>query len=78
VSNSSYSLKKNELSISHLCSFITTKTEQQQTSGAKIFSDLAGAPTDKPLLDTDPALYEIQKEQQSKAPYQAFQKVDTA
>ncbi|KAM0473431.1 hypothetical protein ACHAPX_008178 [Trichoderma viride] len=45
-----------------------------QTSGAKIFSDLAGAPTDKPLLDTDPGLYEIQKQQQDQAPYQAFQK----
>ncbi|KPM40556.1 hypothetical protein AK830_g5994 [Neonectria ditissima] len=28
------------------------------TSGAKIFSDLAGAYTDKPLLDDDPNLYE--------------------
>ncbi|KAL7952074.1 hypothetical protein V8C42DRAFT_306077 [Trichoderma barbatum] len=45
-----------------------------QTSGAKIFSNLAGAPTDKPLLDTDHALYEIQVEQQSQAPYPAFQK----
>ncbi|PNP37998.1 hypothetical protein TGAMA5MH_10097 [Trichoderma gamsii] len=45
-----------------------------QTSGAKIFSDLAGAPTNKPLLDTDPGLYEIQKKQQDQAPYQAFQK----
>ncbi|KAK1242542.1 hypothetical protein MKX08_005354 [Trichoderma sp. CBMAI-0020] len=45
-----------------------------QTSGAKIFSDLAGAPTDKPLLDTDPGMYEIQRKQQDQAPYQAFQK----
>lgn len=34
-----------------------------QTSGAKIFSVFAGAPTDKPLLDTDPNLYDIQKSQ---------------
>ncbi|KAK1480621.1 hypothetical protein CTAM01_14287 [Colletotrichum tamarilloi] len=34
------------------------------TSGAKIFSGLAGAPTDSPLLDTDPKLYEIQKAQE--------------
>ncbi|EMR67909.1 putative nad dependent epimerase dehydratase family protein [Eutypa lata UCREL1] len=33
------------------------------TSGAKIFSVFAGAPTDKPLLDTDPNLYDIQKSQ---------------
>ncbi|KAJ4861400.1 hypothetical protein T069G_02354 [Trichoderma breve] len=45
-----------------------------QTSGAKIFSDLAGAPTDKPLLDTDHKLYEIQTEQQTRAPFPAFQK----
>ncbi|KAK4062943.1 hypothetical protein Trihar35433_8738 [Trichoderma harzianum] len=45
-----------------------------QTSGAKIFSDLAGAPTDKPLLDTDHELYEIQTEQQTRAPFPAFQK----
>ncbi|EXF79317.1 hypothetical protein CFIO01_02052 [Colletotrichum fioriniae PJ7] len=34
------------------------------TSGAKIFSGLAGAPTDSPLLDTDPGLYDIQKAQE--------------
>ena len=33
------------------------------TTGAKMFSSLVGAPTDKPLLDTDPALYDIQKNQ---------------
>ena len=33
------------------------------TSGAKLFSNHAGAPTDKPLLDTDPHLYDIQKNQ---------------
>ncbi|KAI0186159.1 hypothetical protein EV127DRAFT_439878 [Xylaria flabelliformis] len=33
------------------------------TSGAKMFSSHAGAPTDKPLLDSDPNLYEIQKGQ---------------
>ncbi|CAM1506205.1 Fc.00g058460.m01.CDS01 [Cosmosporella sp. VM-42] len=46
------------------------------TSGAKIFSGLAGAPTDRPLLDNEPGLYEIQKSQQS--PYALMQKaVDT-
>ncbi|KAK0103093.1 hypothetical protein ONS96_005703 [Cadophora gregata f. sp. sojae] len=36
-------------------------------SGAKIFSSHAGAPTDVPLLDTNPDLYDIQKNQ--KAPF---------
>ncbi|KAI0422873.1 hypothetical protein F5X98DRAFT_325350 [Xylaria grammica] len=46
------------------------------TTGAKIFSSHAGAPTDKPLLDSDPKLYEIQKAQQ--APLQPMQEaVDT-
>ncbi|KAI1774203.1 hypothetical protein F4818DRAFT_419226 [Hypoxylon cercidicola] len=35
------------------------------TSGAKIFSSHAGAPTDKPLLDNDPCLYDVQKSQQA-------------
>ena len=38
------------------------------TTGAKLFSEFAGAPTDKPLLDTDPALYDIQQAQVDKAP----------
>ncbi|KAL7953521.1 hypothetical protein V8C34DRAFT_320980 [Trichoderma compactum] len=46
----------------------------KETSGAKIFSGLAGAPTDKPLLDTDHELFEIQSEQQTRAPFPAFQK----
>ncbi|KAJ9142995.1 NAD(P)-binding protein [Pleurostoma richardsiae] len=33
------------------------------TSGAKIFSSHAGAPTERPLLDTDPKLFDIQKAQ---------------
>ncbi|KAJ9604658.1 hypothetical protein H2200_010772 [Cladophialophora chaetospira] len=33
------------------------------TSGAKIFSSHAGAPTHEPLLDTDPELYRVQKAQ---------------
>lgn len=37
------------------------------TSGAKLFSEHAGAPTNAPLLDTDPKLYDIQKSQ--KAPF---------
>ncbi|KAF4839294.1 hypotheticall protein [Colletotrichum siamense] len=38
------------------------------TSGAKIFSSHAGAPTDRPLLDTDPDLYNIQKAQKAPVP----------
>jgi nucleoside-diphosphate-sugar epimerase len=38
------------------------------TSGAKVFSEFAGAPTNKPLSDTDPNLYETQKNQIDKAP----------
>ncbi|KAF4853542.1 hypothetical protein CGCSCA4_v002106 [Colletotrichum siamense] len=44
------------------------------TSGAKIFSSDAGAPTDRELLDTDPNLYDIQKGQ--KAPADILQKAD--
>ncbi|KAF2868834.1 hypothetical protein BDV95DRAFT_124442 [Massariosphaeria phaeospora] len=33
------------------------------TSGAKIFSSHAGTPTGEPILDTDPYLYDIQKQQ---------------
>ncbi|KAI1761319.1 hypothetical protein GGR53DRAFT_506140 [Hypoxylon sp. FL1150] len=35
------------------------------TSGAKIFSSHAGAPIDRPLLDNDPQLYDIQKSQKA-------------
>ncbi|KAF4829480.1 hypothetical protein CGCTS75_v006752 [Colletotrichum tropicale] len=38
------------------------------TTGAKIFSSHAGAPTDRPLLDTDPDLYSIQKAQKAPVP----------
>ncbi|KIW29076.1 uncharacterized protein PV07_04919 [Cladophialophora immunda] len=38
------------------------------TSGAKIFSSHAGAPTDRPLLDTEADLYEIQKAQKAPVP----------
>ncbi|KAJ8106473.1 hypothetical protein ONZ43_g7053 [Nemania bipapillata] len=41
------------------------------TTGAKIFSSHAGAPTDGPLLDSDPKLFEIQKAQ--KAPFAYMQ-----
>ncbi|KAI1326117.1 NAD(P)-binding protein [Xylariaceae sp. FL0255] len=37
------------------------------TTGAKIFSSHAGAPTDGPLIDTDPNLYQIQKEQKARS-----------
>lgn len=40
------------------------------TSGAKIFSRHAGISTDAPLLDTDPNLYDIQKN--AVAPYDYF------
>ncbi|KAM7208195.1 NAD(P)-binding protein [Naviculisporaceae sp. PSN 640] len=33
------------------------------TTGAKIFSSHTGAPTDRPLLDTDPGLFDIHKAQ---------------
>ncbi|KAK7742428.1 hypothetical protein SLS62_010736 [Diatrype stigma] len=46
---------------------VKQKTGQEvhflHTSGAKIFSIFAGAPTDRPLLDTDPHIYDIQKAQ---------------
>ncbi|KAI5925071.1 hypothetical protein F4810DRAFT_660843 [Camillea tinctor] len=35
------------------------------TTGAKLFSSHAGAPNDKPLFDTDPDLYNIQKSQKT-------------
>ncbi|KAK8052314.1 hypothetical protein PG993_003699 [Apiospora rasikravindrae] len=41
------------------------------TSGAKIFSNHAGAPHDGELRDNDPGLYEIQKKQQ--APHEVMQ-----
>ncbi|KAF2013576.1 NAD(P)-binding protein [Aaosphaeria arxii CBS 175.79] len=42
------------------------------TTGAKIFSNHVAAPTDKPLLDTDPALFEIQKNMENKGPHPRF------
>ncbi|KAF4822917.1 hypothetical protein CGCTS75_v010489 [Colletotrichum tropicale] len=41
------------------------------TTGTKKFSEHAGAPTDKPLLDTDPNLYDIQRDQ--KAPVEEME-----
>ncbi|PSK35107.1 L-2-aminoadipate reductase [Elsinoe australis] len=41
------------------------------TTGAKMFSSLTGAPTDRPLLDSDPGLFDIHKAQ--KAPYEMMQ-----
>jgi nucleoside-diphosphate-sugar epimerase len=37
------------------------------TTGAKLFSEHTAAPTDRPLLDTDPELYSIQKKQVEEA-----------
>lgn len=38
-------------------------TKFYQTTGAKIFSSHAGAPTERELPDTEPGLFEIQKQQ---------------
>lgn len=38
------------------------------TSGAKVFSSHAGLPVDRPLYDTDPDLYDIQKNTQAPFP----------
>ncbi|KAF7349668.1 putative nad dependent epimerase dehydratase family protein [Mycena sanguinolenta] len=38
---------------------------EAQTTGAKVFSSHSGASTDRPLLDSDPELYNIQKTQRS-------------
>jgi nucleoside-diphosphate-sugar epimerase len=38
------------------------------TTGAKLFSEHAGAPTGRPIFDTDPNLYSIQKRQEKDAP----------
>lgn len=43
------------------------------TSGAKMFSEHAGMPTDRRLVDTDPALYDLQKS--SESPHEFFTKV---
>ena len=43
------------------------------TTGAKIFSQHAGLPTDRSILDTDPNLYHLQKS--SKAPYSIMAQV---
>lgn len=43
------------------------------TSGAKLFSSLSGLPTDRPLLDTDPELYDLQKN--ARAPHSFLEKV---
>lgn len=40
-----------------------------------MFSSHAGAPTDAPLLDTEPALYSIQKSQVEKAPFDLIKTV---
>ncbi|KAI8313687.1 hypothetical protein K4K61_007121 [Colletotrichum sp. SAR11_59] len=41
------------------------KATGRETTGTKQFSEHAGAPTDKPLLDTDPNLYDIQRGQKA-------------
>ena len=42
---------------------LTDINEHLKTTGAKIFSSHGGAPTDRPLLDTEAELYDIQKAQ---------------
>ncbi|PYI24487.1 NAD(P)-binding protein [Aspergillus violaceofuscus CBS 115571] len=39
------------------------------TTGTKQFGSYCGAPTDRPLLDVDPGLYDIQKAQRSEHPW---------
>ncbi|OJJ96047.1 hypothetical protein ASPACDRAFT_35479 [Aspergillus aculeatus ATCC 16872] len=39
------------------------------TTGTKQFGSYCGAPTDRPLLDTDPELYNIQKSQRTEHPW---------
>ncbi|OJJ03402.1 hypothetical protein ASPVEDRAFT_890140 [Aspergillus versicolor CBS 583.65] len=39
------------------------------TTGTKQFGSYCGAPTDRPLRDTEPALYDIQKAQRSEHPW---------
>ncbi|KAH8596404.1 hypothetical protein B0O99DRAFT_620342 [Bisporella sp. PMI_857] len=48
-----------------------TEVHFLHTTGAKIFSSHAGAPTDRELSDADPQLYDIQKSQ--KSPYPPMQ-----
>ncbi|GIJ88211.1 hypothetical protein Asppvi_007129 [Aspergillus pseudoviridinutans] len=45
-----------------------SKTTGQDTSGAKAFSNHAGAPIDRHLFDDDPNIYETQKSQRSTLP----------
>ncbi|KAF1993022.1 NAD(P)-binding protein [Amniculicola lignicola CBS 123094] len=55
----------NQVSMIEALGEVKTKTGKEvhflHTTGAKLFSDIVGHPTNKPLLDTDPGLYEIQK-----------------
>ncbi|PYH97947.1 hypothetical protein BO71DRAFT_480833 [Aspergillus ellipticus CBS 707.79] len=59
---------------------VKKKTEKEvhflYTTGAKQFSNHAGMPTDYPLLDTDPQLYELQRT--VKAPYDFFEGISRA
>ncbi|KAH6660840.1 hypothetical protein BKA67DRAFT_530923 [Truncatella angustata] len=47
---------------------VAFQTDLLQTTGAKLFSSHAGAPTDQPLYDSDTNLYKIQKGQKSHIP----------
>lgn len=57
----------------HLRPNMLTSLSWAQTTGAKIFSGHAGAPTERPLYDTDADLYAVQKAQA--APLVPMQKV---
>ncbi|KAI0127190.1 hypothetical protein BJ170DRAFT_364891 [Xylariales sp. AK1849] len=48
-----------------------TEVHFLHTSGAKIFSSHAGAPTDRPLSDAEPGLFETQKGQKAPFPFMA-------
>lgn len=56
---------------------VKKKTNQEvhflHTTGAKIFSQHTGFPTDRTILDTDPSLYHLQKT--SKSPYDGMAQV---
>jgi hypothetical protein len=39
------------------------RADFRQTTGTKQFADTAGCPTDRPIYDNDPDLYDIQSKQ---------------
>ncbi|KAJ4983057.1 hypothetical protein SVAN01_11435 [Stagonosporopsis vannaccii] len=53
--------------LAEVASLTGMTTHFVHTTGTKQFSEHAGAPTDRPLLDTDPNLYALQKSQRAPA-----------